>query len=294
MSMKFWLIMSVVAGIALGVLVTFLFGKFPEKWLQDYDYDPNSKNYRPSKRMKMVPHGIITCIGISAFYIASVIFAAHFYTNMHVIRLVIILLLMPVLLLIFMADKLNRIIPDQFSLFILALGILGAVSDYTEGTIWFSDNAAWFAPMLNRIIAAVAGGGFLWLTGYLSMTFAGKEGMGQGDMKLMFALGLLSGCYGLVVILYVSVFTALIFAIPMLIRKHKRLKAEEEIIKNSKNPSKKRRELELARSRIHYADDPDYLAFGPFLATGCAVFIAMEPFFYQKMFSFFDALGVMF
>jgi len=294
MSMRFWLIISIVAGALLGLLVTYMFGKFPEKWLQDYDYDPKAPNFRIAKRMKMVPHGIITCIGLAACYIVSVIFAADFYIVPYPMRIIVIYLLMPVLFLIFMADKLNRIIPDQFSVFILFLGILSAISDYTEGTIWFSQDAAWFAPMLNRIIAAVAGGGFLLLIGFLSMTFAGKEGMGQGDMKLMFALGLLSGCYGLVVILYVSVFTALIFAIPLLIRKYKRKREEEKIIKNSKNPSKKRRELELARSRIHYAEDPDYLAFGPFLATGCAVFIAMEPFFYAHMFRYFDALGVIF
>jgi len=292
--MGFWLIISVIAGILLGLFVTYLFGRFPEKWLQDYDYDPNAKDFRIAKRMKMVPHGIITCAGLIVCYAASVIFAADFYIVPYPIRIVVIFLLMPVLFLIFMSDKLNRIIPDQFSVFILFLGILSAVSDYTEGSIWFSAEAAWFAPMLNRIIAAVAGGGFLWLIGFLSMTFAGKEGMGQGDMKLMFALGLLSGCYGLVVILYVSVFTALIFAVPMLIRKYKRIREEEKIIKASSNPSKKRRELELARSRIHYAEDPDYLAFGPFLATGCAVFIAMEPFFYTYMFKYFYALGVTF
>ena len=177
---------------------------------------------------------------------------------------------------------------------ILILGVIAASDDYLEGTIWFSDNAAWFLPLLNRIIAALIGGGFLWLIGFLSMTFAGKEGMGQGDMKLMFALGLLSGCYGLVVIMYVSVFSALIFAVPMLIRKHKRLKEEEEIIRNSKNPAKKRRELELKRAKIHYADDPDYLAFGPFLAIGCAVFIAAEPYFYSTFFKLLDSMGVMF
>ena len=294
MTMWFWFIISAVLGILFGMLVTFLFGKFPESWLQDYDFDVNSPNYRPSKRMKTFPHGIITCAGIVLCYFVSIIFAPHFFIEYDWLRLAVIALLMPVLFLIIMSDKLNRIIPDQFSIFILILGVISAIADFTEGSIWFSDKAAWFAPLINRIIAAVVGGGFLWLIGFLSMTFAGKEGMGQGDMKLMFALGFLSGCYGLIVILYVAVFSALIFAIPMLIRKSIRKKKEEEIIRNSDNPRKARRELELKKSRIHYADDPDYLAFGPFLALGCAVFIAMEPFFYQKLFSILASMGVLF
>ena len=154
--------------------------------------------------------------------------------------------------------------------------------------------AAWYLPLLNKIIGAIVGGGFLWVINQVSISFTGRVGMGGGDVKLMFALGLLSGCYGLVVILYVSVFSALIFAVPMLIRKHRRIKKEEEIIRNSDNPRKKRRELELKRARIHYSEDPDYLAFGPFLAIGCAVFIAAEPFIYSKMFSILNAMGVMF
>ena len=292
--MWLWFVICIVIGILFGLLITFLFGKFPESWLQDYDYDVKAKNFRLAKRMKMVPHGIISCIGIALAYCVSIIFAPDYFITPHFVKISVILLLMPVLFLIIMADKLNRIIPDQFSIYILILGVIAAVGDYTDGTIWFTENAAWYAPVLNRVIAAIVGGGFLWLIGFLSMTFAGKEGMGQGDMKLMFALGLLSGCYGLVIILYVSVFSALIFAIPMLIRKAKRVREEEEIIKKSDNPSKKRRELELKRSQIHYADDPDYLAFGPFLALGCAVFIAMEPFIYTHLLSYFSGMGVIF
>ena len=294
MKLWYWFVISIVAGILFGLLITFLFGKFPESWLQDYDYNPNAKNFRLAKRMKWVPHGIIACLGIAFAYCVSVVFAPDYYLTPLYFKIAVIFLLMPVLFLILMSDKLNRIIPDQFSIYIFILGILAAVGDYIDGTIWFSDKAAWFAPLLNRVIGSAAGGGFLLLIGFLSMTFAGREGMGQGDIKLMFALGLLSGCYGLIVIVYVAVFSALIFAIPMLIRKHKRIKEEEKIIQASNNPAKKRRELELKRSQIHYAEDPDYLAFGPFLALGCAVFVAMEPFIYTHLLKYFEGMGVIF
>ena len=188
MNMWLWFVLSIVCGVLWGLCITFLFGKFPESWLQDYDYDVNAKNFRLSKRMKIVPHGIISCIGLALSYCLSVFFAAEYFIAPHYWRIAVIFLLMPVLFLILMSDKLNRIIPDQFSIFILIIGIISAVGDYTDGTIWFSAEAKWFFPILNRVIAAIVGGGFLWLVGFLSMTFAGKEGMGQGDMKLMFAL----------------------------------------------------------------------------------------------------------
>lgn len=294
MGMWQWILIGTALGALFGYLITFLFGKFPESWLQDYDYDVNSSNFRLAKRMKYIPHGIISSVGMAMCYALSVYFAADYFIRPFYMKVAVILLIMPVLFLIIMSDKLNRIIPDQFSIYLLFLGIIAAAGDYLEGSIWFSSAAAWYLPLLNKIIGAIVGGGFLWVINQVSISFTGRVGMGGGDVKLMFALGLLSGCYGLVVILYVSVFSALIFAIPMLIRKHRRIKKEEEIIRNSDNPRKKRRELELKRARIHYSEDPDYLAFGPFLAIGCAVFIAAEPFIYSKMFSIFNAMGVMF
>ena len=294
MGMWQWILIGTALGALFGYLITFLFGKFPESWLQDYDYDVNSSNFRLAKRMKYIPHGIISSVGMAMCYALSVYFAADYFIRPFYMKVAVILLIMPVLFLIIMSDKLNRIIPDQFSIYLLFLGIIAAAGDYLEGSIWFSSAAAWYLPLLNKIIGAIVGGGFLWVINQVSISFTGRVGMGGGDVKLMFALGLLSGCYGLVVILYVSVFSALIFAVPMLIRKHRRIKKEEEIIRNSDNPRKKRRELELKRARIHYSEDPDYLAFGPFLAIGCAVFIAAEPFIYSKMFSIFNAMGVMF
>lgn len=288
-------VFAVVAGVAAGALITYLFGRFPDKWLQEVGVTPQDPDYRPAKRMRPFPEGLIACVFCSACYCVTVFFCkVQYFYVFRPMHLAVIFLVIPALMLVMMADKLNRIIPDQFSIYLLFLGIIAAAGDYIEGSIWFSSAAAWYAPLLNKVIGAIVGGGFLWLVNQVSISFTGRVGMGGGDVKLMFALGLLSGCYGLVVIMYVSVFSALIFAIPMLIRKHKRIKAEEEIIRNSDNPRKKRRELELKRARIHYSEDPDYLAFGPFLAIGCAVFIAAEPFIYSKMFSIFSAMGVMF
>jgi len=209
-------------------------------------------------------------------------------------HLAVIFLVIPVLLLVMMADKLNRIIPDQFTIYIAFCGVLSVLSDVFEGSVWFSDGVKWYVPVLNKIIASLIGGGVIWLIGFLSITFLGREGMGMGDMWLLFATGLITGCYGLIVLIYVSIFSALIFAIPLLIRKRKRIAAEKRRIAESPDPRKEKLKIQREKAAIHFAEDPDYMAFGPFLALGCAVFAIMEPFFFEKMLDTMNLLGVYF
>ena len=115
-----------------------------------------------------------------------------------------------------------------------------------------------------------------------------------GDMWLLFATGLITGCYGLVVLIYVSIFSAVLFAVPLLIRKFKRVSAEKKRIANAENPREEKLKIQREKAAIHFAEDPDYMAFGPFLALGCAVFVIMEPFFFEKMFMTIKLFGVYF
>ncbi|MBO4460649.1 MAG: prepilin peptidase [Clostridiales bacterium] len=293
--MNLFYLIAIALGIGMGFLLTLIFAHLPEKWLQDYDYDEKAPNFRLSKRMKVWPHGVIAAIACAVCYVLAVFFCDKAYiATFRPLHLVSIVLLIPVLVLVTMADRLNRIIPDQFSIFIAIVGILTIVSDLTEGSVWFSEGCAWYIPVLNKVIGSILGGGFLWLIGFISESFLGREGMGQGDMRLLFATGLITGCYGLIVLIYVAVFSALIFAIPLFIRKRIRVAKEEEIINKSDNPALTRRRLEREKAQIHFADDPDYLAFGPFLAAGCAVFAIADPFIFEKVYDMLVALGVYF
>ena len=286
---------AIVLGAGFGLLITWLFGKFPEKWLQDYGVSETDPDYRISKRMRWVPEGVLACIICAVCYIVAVIFCGNSYiTTFKPLHLLVIVLLIPDLILVMMSDKLNRIIPDQFSVYIAAVGLISIASDLTEGSVWFSADAKWYMPLLNKIIASVVGGGVVWLIGIVSITFFGKESIGMGDMRLLFATGLITGCYGIIVLIYVAIFTALIWAIPLLIRKRKRIRAEEAMIKASDDPRKARLMLQREKAKIHFAEDPDYMAFGPFLALGCGVFAIMEPFFYERMISTIKVLGVYF
>ena len=80
----------------------------------------------------------------------------------------------------------------------------------------------------------------------------------------------------------------------MLVRKLKRISDEKKRIKNAADPREEKLKIQREKAKIHFAEDPDYLAFGPFLALGCAVFTIMEPFFFEKMFMTMKLFGVYF
>ena len=288
-------VLAVVAGVLAGALITYLFGKFPEKWLQDYGVTPEDPNYRPSKRMRPFPEGLVAVVFCTACYCVAIYFGKSFLIDtFRPMHLAVILLVIPTLVLVMMADKLNRIIPDQFSIFIAVCGVLSILSDIFEGSVWFTPTIQWWIPVLNKVIASLVGGGVIWLIGFLAITFLGREGMGMGDMRLLFATGLITGCYGLVVLVYVSIFSALFFAIPLMIKKIKRVSDEKKRIASADDPRAEKLKIQREKAAIHFAEDPDYLAFGPFLALGCAVFAIMEPFFFDKMYSTLLLFGVVF
>jgi len=295
MNIAIYYVFAVVAGIVAGVLITWLFGRFPDKWLQDYGVTPQDPDYRPSKRMRPFPEGLFAVLFCVICYVVAIFFCYNDYiVTFRPMHLAVIFLVIPVLNLVMMADKLNRIIPDQFSIYIALCGVLSVAADLLEGSVWFTPNVAWWIPLLNKIIASVIGGGAIWLIGFLSITFLGREGMGMGDMWLLFATGLITGCYGLVILVYVSIFSALIFAVPLIIRKRKRIAAEKKRIAEAEDPRAEKLKLQREKAKIHFAEDPDYMAFGPFLALGCAVFAIMEPFFFEKMLDMIQLLGVRF
>lgn len=289
-----FIVVAIALGIVLGFLTSAVFNKLPESWLQDYDYDPKAPDFRLSKRMKLVPHTVIACLFCSAIYVAAVIFnhkrVIDSFKPLHVL---VILLAVPVIVIVMMSDRLNRIIPDQCWVAILMLGVISAIADFTEGNLWYFIEDGWYWPLLSRIGAMLLGAGFLFLIEFICETFLGREGMGQGDMKLLGACGMLVGLEGLLVLVYVAVFSALLFAIPLFIRKRIRIANEEKEIRNSSNPIKTRQEIKARKANIHFADDPDYLAFGPFLSFGAAIFIAMEPFFYDHLVGYIVAIREM-
>lgn len=286
---------AAIFGAIIGYSQTFVFAKIPEKWLQDYGVKETDPDFRLSKRMKLIPHGVLSALFCAAIYTLFVVFSYEAYITppafFHILSL---MTATPIIVIVMMSDRLNRIIPDECSIALAAIGLFMMVGDFFEKDVWFSESAAWYIPLLNRVIAAIVGGGVLFIINFICLTFLGKEGMGQGDMKLLAACGLMVGCYGLVVVIYVGIIVAVFFAIPLLIRKYMRKAAEKKEIAQAEDPAAKRLEIAKRKAQIHFADDPDYLAFGPFLALGTAVYLAMEPFFYSKMVEYMVLFGLAF
>lgn len=105
------------------------------------------------------------------------------------------------------------IIPDRFSLGLIVFGLACAFA-----------NPAFSGGVGDRIISSLIGGavGFfgLWLTAIIGQLIFKKEAMGGGDIKLMGAIGALSGWIGVINALIVSSFAGIFyFGVLMLLKK---------------------------------------------------------------------------
>lgn len=269
-------LIGAVLGAALALPLQYVYNVFPETWLQDYDFNPKAKDVRLARRMKFLPHTLFVMVSLMLLFFAAFYLNKSFLLDRDVFH--ILLMLTPLLpfTLIVVSDKLNRIIPDQLVIAVALCAVYGFLADGLEGSFWISSQSAWYANPLNRILGAFIGAGLLWGIGIIGSWISGQESMGFGDIKLIFVCGLLSGAYGLVFVIFFSFILGGIFAVPLYIAKRRRIRAEEKEIFESKDPVRKRKEIEKRKDSVHFSDDPDYIAFGPFLALGTAVFLIFE------------------
>jgi leader peptidase (prepilin peptidase)/N-methyltransferase len=110
------------------------------------------------------------------------------------------IILVWVLILITFIDVREFLIPDTLSLSLLWLGLLFNVSHM-------------FVSLDQAVIGAVAGYLFLFVIAKLFYCIRRKEGMGEGDFKLLAALGAWFGWMALPVILLVAVLLSLVVSI---------------------------------------------------------------------------------
>lgn len=252
-----------------------IYNRLPETWLQDYDYDPQDSSTRPAKRMKFVPHTLILIPVIALLFFLGAYLNPSFFENKQVFRILLMFFPIAPFALIVMSDKLNRIIPDQLVIFAGAMSIFGFLSDGLYGSLWFFGKPFYYA-LINRILGAVIGAALLWAIGFIGSAISKQEAMGQGDVKFIFSCGLLSGAYGLIFVFFFAFIIGGIAAVPLLIRKRMRMAREEKSIRESSNPAKARRRLEKEKEAVPFSEDPDYIAFGPFLALGSVCFLLFE------------------
>ena len=217
MSILFNLLAAVIAagfGVVAGFGVIYVFNKMPAKWLCDYGETPDERHLSP--RIGKYPWGLIfsVIIATATFKVGYMISWQYAAATLPALWSLII---------IGVSDKKYRIIPDQF---IIALAVTGIGFVTIEmkllpetildelGLLIFTRQYSFISPILGLLI----GGGIFYLIGLIGKTIK-KEIMGFGDVKLIATCGLISGFYGILIIMILTSLTSAVVFSYLLIRK---------------------------------------------------------------------------
>ncbi|MBR0600411.1 prepilin peptidase [Sinanaerobacter chloroacetimidivorans] len=191
------IILCVTAGIVAGLSAIYVFNRIPAKWLCDYNEEPEKGMW--GERIKKRPWNAVFTLVFAAASVKML--------DQGFLYVIAGLLALWLLLQIGMADKLYLIIPDQFiiALAVTALGFIPFQPDF-------------LAPLYGALL----GGGCLLLMGIVGKILFKKEAMGFGDVKLLAAIGLISGIRGTVFILLITIFlSGFVFGILLILKKIK-------------------------------------------------------------------------
>jgi len=80
----------------------------------------------------------------------------------------------------------------------------------------------WVASLGGAVIGALAGGGSLWLMGWIWERLRGVEAMGLGDVKMMFMVGAYLGWRLTILTIFVGVLTGSITGVLLMARQRER------------------------------------------------------------------------
>jgi len=109
-----------------------------------------------------------------------------------------------------MTDAREYIIPDEFSLGGLALGLALAL-------------AGGFGALYHSLVGAVVGFGVLWLVGALGTRVFKEEAMGGGDIKMMAMVGAFVGWQGVLLTIFLGALLGSLVFVPLSLIGKKRL-----------------------------------------------------------------------
>ena len=206
-----WTIACVPLGFILTAAGYLILNKIPAKWLCDYDETP-TEELLSGKRFRFLPSGI----PISVLVSVCLVLCRLSFNKGYDIYFCIFALIIFTAVLIALADIKYQIIPDQFT---IAVGVFGAaVSAYDIIRGFHILHSGWLSP----VFGAAIGAGTMLLIDFIGMKLFHREGMGFGDVKLFFAVGLFTGFPGTIYAFIISVVTASIaFAVIILVSRLK-------------------------------------------------------------------------
>ena len=195
---------ALILGILLGNAAVFVFNKMPISWLTEYGEEPCDELLscleNRTQRIKSYPYkalfSMLFCaFGLwLAFYDIYLMFPA--------------LIALWALLEISISDVKYMIVPDQ-PVLLLAISATGFVRLH--------------GSFLYPAIGAGLGVLFMLSIALIGKIFTGKSGVGMGDVKLIGALGLISGPAGtLFILINSSLLAGIIYAVKILLKRTKR------------------------------------------------------------------------
>lgn len=244
------------AGIVIAPLLVKLYNSFPESWLLDYETDSSVIS---AKRLGLRYIFLLTPILAVCFGLFLPI-NPQIFNQQQWGQLLAFLFTTSLLALVFVADELNRVIPDQLLLMLFLPSLLAIWGDLQHGSLWLAPGTPWYFLLLSRFAGFIIGGGILLIIALVGQFFTGGEVMGFGDIKLGAVCGLLVTGFGIPFLLFSAFTLAALQAIPILIKRNLQTKGQ----------------LEKPEEDVHFSQDPNYIAFGPFLAMSTVLFLLLE------------------
>lgn len=131
-------------------------------------------------------------------------------------------------------DAEHMILPNVITYPGIAFALVArVVIPYLSGTPHFDDLPSisqgalaempiWVTSLVGALIGALAGGGSLWLMGWVWEKLRGVEAMGLGDVKMMFMVGAYLGWRLTILTIFVGVLTGSIIGMFMMVRSGQR------------------------------------------------------------------------
>tara|TARA_B100002052_G_scaffold255623_1_gene245952 strand:+ start:40 stop:804 length:765 start_codon:yes stop_codon:yes gene_type:complete len=165
--------------------------------------------------------------------IASICFVTIYHFFGFTITTLLFLILIIFFIIIFFIDLKHFIIPNVLTFPLMAIGFIKSFDPNL--------NKAIFPNYINSLIGGLIGYTIIWLIIYFYEKVRKKDGMGLGDAKLMAVIGFWFGWISVPIVIFISSFVALAFAIPSLIKKSLSMSSE--------------------------------IPFGPYIIAGCIIYL---------------------
>ena len=150
--------------------------------------------------------------------ISAISFASIYYFFGLTLTALLLLILSIFFIIIFFIDLKHFIIPNELTFPLMFIGFVKSFEPNLNQTI--------FPNYINSLIGGFVGYSIIWLIIYFYKKIRKKEGMGLGDAKLMAAIGFWFGWISIPIVIFISSFVALIFAVPSLIKKSLQMSSE--------------------------------------------------------------------